>query len=483
MIGLGLLAASPFAFEASAWADRMKAVNMTALSISLIRDEDVVSTQQIGLDRPLFQVGFLSRIPAVVSLLQLVDEKKVDLSRPANDYLKGWKIPTAGFRPTTVAELLTAQSGFDEYKFSGLEIGSPVPSLESLLKNAQPTFAPGTKVVRSATNELVIQKILQDVDGKTFSQVVQRRVFAPLGLKSTFYEQPLSSERENLVAPGEKPRKLYPQLAAQGMWSSSADVAKLLTAIMKSARGESKLLSAKSGKLLFTEVKDGATYGLNREKGPAGTNIYLGGQTDGYSVKIRLVPQDGTGVVVLTNANMGWSVIDDAIQEGFSRLSCLALEDSVASFEPRWASGPYAGREICPVCEYGLLPMALFWAQGDSDENIVAMAKQLQAGVTAAKPKKLKTFVVLSNTENNLPAALARATDLAKKAETPDVYFMVVKDSDAGPLRSYRIDRHGKNVLYLAANRSVKAVYRDAVDSSETASAVSRDLAALVSGN
>jgi hypothetical protein len=127
--------------------------------------------------------------------------------------------------------------------------------------------------------------------------------------------------------------------------------------------------------------------------------------------------------------------------------------------------------------------MALFWAQGDSDENIVAMAKQLQAGVTAAKPKKLKTFVVLSNTENNLPAALARATDLAKKAETPDVYFMVVKDSDAGPLRSYRIDRHGKNVLYLADNRSVKAVYRDAVDSSETASAVSRDLAALVSGN
>jgi CubicO group peptidase (beta-lactamase class C family) len=245
------------------------------MSVALIRDEEVVSTQQIGLDRPLFQVGFLSRIPAIVSLLQLVDEKKVDLSRPANDYLKGWKIPSAGFRPTTVAELLTAQSGFADYKFSGLEVGSPLPSLDSLLKDVRPTFAPGTKVERSATNELVIQKILQDVDGKPFAQVVQRRVLAPLGLKATVYEQPLGAGQENLVAPGEKPRKLYPQLAAQGMWSTAPDVAKLLCAVMKSARGESKLLSAKSGKLLFTEVLDGATYGLNRRSGPTGTNIFL----------------------------------------------------------------------------------------------------------------------------------------------------------------------------------------------------------------
>jgi hypothetical protein len=382
-----------------------------------------------------------------------------------------------------VAELLTAQSGFADYKFFGLKVGSPVPTLDSLLKDVRPTFAPGTKVERSATNELVIQKILQDVDGKPFAQVVQRRVLAPLGLKATVYEQPLGAGQENIVAPGEKPRKLYPQLAAQGMWSTASDVAKLLCAVMKSARGESILLSPKSGKLLFTEVRDEATYGLNRRSGPTGTSIFLGGQTDGYSAKIRLVPQDGTGAVVLTNADMGWAVIDSAIQEGFSRLSCLALDDSVASFEPRWASGPYAGKEICPVCEYGLLPMALFWAQGDSDENVIAMAHRLQAGVTAAKPKKLKTFVVLSNLNNNLPAALARATELSKKAATPDVFFMVIKDPNAGPLRSYRIDRQGKNVLYLAANRSVKAVYRDAVDSLEIGTALERDLAKLVSGN
>jgi hypothetical protein len=84
---------------------------------------------------------------------------------------------------------------------------------------------------------------------------------------------------------------------------------------------------------------------------------------------------------------------------------------------------------------------------------------------------------------NNLPAALARATELSKKAATPDVFFMVVKDSNAGPLRSYRIDRQGKNVLYLAANRSVKAVYRDAVDSPEIGTALDRDLSKLVSGN
>ena len=63
------------------------------------------------------------------------------------------------------------------------------------------------------------------------------------------------------------------------------------------------------------------------------------------------------------------------------------------------------------------------------------------------------------------------------------MYFLVVKDSDAGPLRSYRIDRQGKNVLYLATNRSVKAIYRDATASPETTMAIARDLSNLVTGN
>jgi len=479
VISLGLLAASAFAFDPSAWTDRMRSVNMTSLSVALIRDEEVVATQQIGESgRPVFQVGFLSRIPAIISLMQLVDAKKVDLVKPVNQYLKGWQVPTLG-RPVTVADLLTAQSGFSDYKFDGYEVGAPIPPMAELLKAIRPSFAPGTKVDRSAKNELIIQKLLEDVDGQPFAAIAAKRVFTPLGLKQSTYGEPAS----DTITPGEKPRRVYPQLAAQGLWSSARDIATILAAVMKSARGESKLLSPSSAKRLFTEVKEGATYGLNRFSGANGNAIFLGGQTSGYSCKLRLQPEDGTGVVVLTNADMGWSVINDAEVEAFSRLGKLAVDDSVASFEPRWASGPYAGKEICPVCEYGLLPLAFVWGQNDDDDNLIALAQVLQRGVTAAAPKKLKAFVVLSNLDANLAKAEARAADLARRAATPQVSFLVIKDPDAGPLRSYRIDRASRNVIYLATQRTVRSVFANVAANPDVNAQIEGALAQLVSGN
>lgn len=445
-----LVASSPFALNPDDWKAQMRAAAMPSLAIAGIRDETVVTEQTFGTPaKPIYQIGFLSRLPALVSLFQLVDAKRISLDQPVNQYLKSVKVPKPDFpgtRDIRIRDLLLSQSGYDIYKFPA---GSQ--SLSELLSAYKPVSAPGEKVARSAMNEAILQQVLVDVEGAPYADIIQKRVFAPLKLANTFPTQPAEGA---YAASGMKPES-YPALAAQGLWSSAGDVARLLAEIMRGASGESKLISKASGNLMLTELREGATHGLNRDgKG----DVYLGGHDEGYCGKFNLRPQDGTAVVVLTSSNFGWPLMTPLIEAQFTKLSQIQPGESTASFEPRWATGLYAGKDVCPVCEYGLLRMAFVWVQNLSDAEIITAAQTMQAKMTADPKTRLKPFVVLSNLANDLSGTVAKAKDLAARANTPGVPFVVVKDPAAGTLRSFFIDRQSKSVFFTADKRSVKTV-------------------------
>lgn len=445
-----LLATSPFALEAADWKNAMFGAAIPSLSIAGVRDETVVTEQTFGAPaKPIYQVGFLSRLPALVSLFQLVDAKKISLDQPVNRYLKSVKVPKPEFpgtRDIRVRDLLLGQSGYDIYKFPG---GSQ--SLSELLAAYKPVSAPGEKVARSAMNEAILQQVLEDVEGAAYVEVIQKRVLALLKLTSTFASQPTGGA----FAASAMTAQSYPALAAQGLWSSAGDIAKLVAEIMRGASGESRLVSKASAALMLTEMREGATHGLNR----SGTGeVFLGGNDEGYSGQFFLRPLDGTAVVVLTASNFGWPVMRSMKDAQFAKLNQIQPGETTASFEPRWATGVYAGKDICPVCEYGLLPMALVWVQNLSDEEIIAAAQTLQATATADPKTRLKPFVVFSNLAGNLAATVTKAKELAARANTPSVPFVVVKDPLSGTLRSFYIDRQSKSVFLTADKRSVKTV-------------------------
>jgi len=82
----------------------------------------------------------------------------------------------------------------------------------------------------------------------------------------------------------------------------------------------------------------------------------------------------------------------------------------------------------------------------------------MQAKLTADPKTRLKPFVVFSNLAGNLAATVTKAKELAARANTPNVPFVVVKDPLAGTLRSFYIDRQSKSVFFTADKRSVKTV-------------------------
>lgn len=111
-----------------------------------------------------------------------------------------------------------------------------------------------------------------------------------------------------------------------------------------------------------------------------------------------------------------------AILMGSSQVG-LAVGSSFAAFEPYWITGPYAGTNQCPVCQYTFLPMVYVYAKRPSD-NLVLVAKALQSAVDQVGADKIKTFIIDPNLAGKDKESISTFEPWAKKAEPPKVWWL-----------------------------------------------------------
>lgn len=78
-----------------------------------------------------------------------------------------------------------------------------------------------------------------------FDEYMRKAVFSPLGMVHSFFEQPLSEERERAAAighqrDGTKLRgdwMIYPELGPAGLWTTPTDLARVIIEIQDAAAG------------------------------------------------------------------------------------------------------------------------------------------------------------------------------------------------------------------------------------------------------
>jgi CubicO group peptidase (beta-lactamase class C family) len=100
-----------------------------------------------------------------------------------------------------------------------------------------------------------------DTEKKGFPEILREKVLGPLGLTSSSYEQTLTPDRLALAASGhyidgkviEGRRYAYPEMAAAGLWTTPADLARLAIEEQLSIQGKSnKVLSQDTARLMVT---------------------------------------------------------------------------------------------------------------------------------------------------------------------------------------------------------------------------------------
>ncbi|MFJ8160412.1 serine hydrolase domain-containing protein [Streptomyces sp. NPDC096136] len=244
--------------------------------------------------RARFRIGSVTKTFSTVVLLQLVDEKKIELDTPVNHYLPGL-LPDDRI---TVRHLLTHRSGLSDY--TNAMFDKTVPGFEAVrnkvfsyqelvnLSLAEPrTTEPGASYQYSNTNFVVVGMLIEKATGKPVAKEYERRIIKPLKLRDTAYVHPGTEiaglHTHGYLTPDEAGAPLVDSTeqtvswaqSAGAMISSPADLSTFMSALVGGKLVAPKLLDEM---LVMTPTDAAKTrfygLGLRRYDLSCGTSVY-----------------------------------------------------------------------------------------------------------------------------------------------------------------------------------------------------------------
>ncbi|WP_245804576.1 serine hydrolase domain-containing protein [Erythrobacter tepidarius] len=134
------------------------------------------------------RIASISKLIMALAALRLMDEGKLDLDRDVSDYL-GWKLrsPHHPDAPVTLRHLLMHRAGLSDAGGYVIPLGE---SLEAKLADPaawRKTGRPGEAAFEYANlGSPIVATVLEAASGERYDRLVERLVFAPLGVKACF---------------------------------------------------------------------------------------------------------------------------------------------------------------------------------------------------------------------------------------------------------------------------------------------------------
>jgi len=320
----------------------MEISHVHGLSIAVFRHYRLAwakgyGVREAGRDDPftpetLFQAASISKPVSAIAILHLVQDGRLSLDTDVNQQLRSWQVPSNAFtrdQKVTLRRILTHTSGVIVHGFPGYPVGTPEPTLLQVLRGEAPAntpaltvdFAPGTKQRYSGGGFVIGQQLLADVTGESFDQLMKTLVLQKLGLRRSTFEQPLPSWGLANVATGHDetgspiPGKwnVGPELAVGGLWTTPADLGRIMAELALEAQGRSNLLLSPTTVREMLRLQTPSK--IETEEGPpmrmglgwmlidSGAEHWFehSGVNRGY-VAEALMNEAGDGVVVMANS-------------------------------------------------------------------------------------------------------------------------------------------------------------------------------------
>ncbi|HEX6313389.1 MAG TPA: serine hydrolase domain-containing protein [Gemmatimonadaceae bacterium] len=132
----------------------------------------------------IFDAGSVRKQFVAAAMLLLVEEGRVSLTDDVRKFIP--ELPDYG-QKITVDHLLTHTSGLRDWPaLLQFATGNP-EALEMILNQRGLNFAPGDEWSYSNSGYVLLPMIVARTSGMSFAQFVQKRLFDPLGMKTTSY--------------------------------------------------------------------------------------------------------------------------------------------------------------------------------------------------------------------------------------------------------------------------------------------------------
>ncbi len=297
---------------------------------------DQASRRPVTPDRTLFRIASISKTFTYLLGLKLVDSGRLKLDAPVNDYLPAaLKLPDDGFKPVLVRHLFTHSAGYEDSVMGHLftDRVADVTSLDTYLIDHRPKRVrePGVHAVYSNYSVALLGAIVARIEGVDFETLVERRLFAPMGMTLTTFREPLRDNDPRRAGPrfkglwsqgyersggGFKPRpfEFIAQVApAGGASSDAADMARYLRMMINGGTLDGVAVLSPSefarlqGEPLFRNAPNGTgfSYGFFKRRYGQVESLEHGGATSWFHSNFVAVPALGIGIFVSTNTDTG----------------------------------------------------------------------------------------------------------------------------------------------------------------------------------
>ena len=279
---------------------------------------DIEKRKPVSASDTLFRPGSISKLFTWTSVMELVEQGKLDLDRDVNDYLD-FKIPPAHGKPITLRNIMTHTPGFEETaKELFVPAAGDLRPLDEYVKEHTPSriFPPGTIPAYSNYATATAGYVVQRVSGKPFEQYVQDNIFGPLGMHHTTFVQPLPADLQPLMSNGyvvaSQPAKSFEfveAFPAGSVATSGVDMCNFMIAHLQNGQfGNVQILKPETAKLMharqwgYDPRLDAMALGFYEESKNGYRIIGHGGDTEYFHSNLHLILDKNVGFFISVNS-------------------------------------------------------------------------------------------------------------------------------------------------------------------------------------
>ena len=310
----------------------LKEGTVPGLSLALIRSGKTYWVHGFGVrdtktgqpvtEETIFEAASLGKPVFAYGVLKLVDQGKLDLDTPLTKYLpKPYIEADDRLGKITARYVLSHRTGFPNWRGDG----NPLTI----------HFTPGERFSYSGEGFVYLQKVVEQVTGKSLNDYMTEAVFQPLGMKSSSYlwradyDERTAIEHDAAGQPGEK-YKPKAANAAASLHTTAGDYALFLDAVLSGTGLKRTTLqemerpqiavdpectncTEQAPKELSKTVFWGLGVGIQQTK--QGESLWHWGDNGRFKCFMVAYPKQKIGVVLFANGENGLAIASEVVRE------------------------------------------------------------------------------------------------------------------------------------------------------------------------
>ncbi len=266
----------------------------------------------------VFNVASLAKQFTAAAIALLVIDRRVTLEDEVGKFIANWP---AAYRAVRIKHLIYMTSGVPEYYRQERPGGGSWErdyftvddALAASGARGKLDFEPGTAWAYSNVNYMLLARIVERVSGESFASFTDRRIFQPLGMTSTHFNDDVTRVVRNRVTGYNiregggfhRHERISPHYGGSGLFTTVEDLARWDENFYTHQLGGPRLSELMLSTMRFAHNKANDAFGLVWGAHRGLRSLWYEGGDVGFSSYMVRFPDARLSVIVLSNLGTG----------------------------------------------------------------------------------------------------------------------------------------------------------------------------------